>query len=898
MRKTVWAVQKETASGSGASVHSAPELISLMDSTRDPIWSVDRDHRLIAFNKAASSYIEETFEAPAVTGALAYNPLKPDQASLWRDRYARALAEGTFRAEQRMPGGRWMELEFNAIVQDDRAAGVSVFGKVISPHRRAVDGQDANDARLREAERIGLSGSSSWDAETDVTTWSEGMYRVTGWDPNKPTPSHAERAKLYTPESWERLDAAVKRALASGEPYDLELQIVRPDGELRWVRARGEAIKDEQGRVRSLFGTLQDTTAQKEIEANLRNSEERYRATFEQAAVGMVHTSFDGRFLRCNPRFAQIVGYPAEELHGLTFQQITHPEDVAVGVNAIEQVVAGKIEAAAWEKRYLRKDGSITWARITISLQRDSAGKPAHLIAVVQDINARKAAEKAMRDAEQKFRDIFEDAPEGIYQTSPQGKSLALNPAGAKMLGYETAEEAMAAVTDAAQVVWLDPAERAQYARLLEEHGAVRDFRCQFKRRDGTTIWISMTAKRIAGPDGKTLCYQGFFEDITEEKRLAVALGNNLREVKLLSEINSARLRARTEPELLLDYSRILVEIGGYRMAWVGFAEESEGKPIVPVAHYGHEDGYLKCLHLTWEDSERGKGPAGRSIRTGNVQVTENFLTDPTTAPWYAEALKRGYRSSIALPFRLQDGSMGCLSAYGGEDSMWSEPERKLMEQIALDLGFGISSLRNEIAKKQYQESLRESLEQTILVIAGTVDQRDPYTAGHQRRVADLSRRIGEKLGLSEDQIHGLHLGASIHDLGKIGIPAELLAKPGRLSKTELELIKEHVQLGYELIKDVRFPWPISDIVLQHHERLDGSGYPQGLKADAIRLESKIVAVADVVEAMGSHRPYRAALGIQIALDEIEAQCGRLFDTAAVEACLELFREEGYKFPD
>jgi HD-GYP domain-containing protein (c-di-GMP phosphodiesterase class II) len=193
---------------------------------------------------------------------------------------------------------------------------------------------------------------------------------------------------------------------------------------------------------------------------------------------------------------------------------------------------------------------------------------------------------------------------------------------------------------------------------------------------------------------------------------------------------------------------------------------------------------------------------------------------------------------------------------------------------------------------------LRESLEQTILVIAGTVDQRDPYTAGHQRRVADLSRRIGEKLLLSEDRIHGLHLGASIHDVGKIGIPAELLAKPGRLSKIELDLIKEHVMLGYELIKDVRFPWPISDIVLQHHERLDGSGYPQGLKEDAISLESKIVAVADVVEAMGSHRPYRAALGIEIALEEIEAKSGTLFDAAAVEACLRLFRKEGYKFPD
>ena len=895
---TLSLVRKEKTSGVVSPLASNAELATLMEGTHDPMWSVGPDLRLIAFNRAASSYMEGVFEITAAAGALAYNPLRSEQAFVWRDRYARALAEGTYRTEQLMLDGRWFEFQLNRVVREGRTIGVSVFTKDVSRRKHAQDGLVASEARLREAERIGLSGSSSWDADNDITTWSEGMYRITGRDAKLPAPSHAERARLYTPESWMRLDAAVRHSLACGEPYDLELQIVRADGELRWVRARGEAIKDEQGRVRSLFGTLQDTTAQKEAEASLRNSEERYRATFEQAAVGMVHTGFDGRFLRCNPRFSQIVGYPAEELPGMTFQQITYPEDVAVGVNALEEVVAGKIESLAWEKRYLRKDGSITWARITLSLQRDAAGNPAHLIAVVQDINARKAAEQAMRDAEQKFRDIFEDAPEGIFQTSPQGKSLTLNPAGARMLGYESAEEGMAAVTDSARDVWLDGAERAEYARLLEENGAVRDFQCQFKRRDGSLIWISMTAKRIAGPDGKTLCYQGFFEDITEEKRLAVALGNNLREVKLLSEINSARLNAKTERDLLQEYCRIVVEIGGYRMAWVGFAEEREDKRIVPAAHYGHEDGYLQQLNLTWADTERGKGPTGRSIRTGKIQVAEDILADPILTPWHAEAAKRGYKSSIALPLRLADGSVAALTAYGASSSVWTESERKLMEQIALDLGFGISSLRNEIAKKQYQDDLRESLEQTILVIAGTVDQRDPYTAGHQRRVADLSRRIGEKLSLSEDRIHGLHLGASIHDVGKIGIPAELLAKPGRLSRIELDLIKEHVVLGYELIKDVRFPWPIRDIVLQHHERLDGSGYPQGLKEDAISLESRIVAVADVVEAMGSHRPYRAALGVAIALDEIEAKSGTLFDAAAVEACLRLFRKEGYKFPD
>jgi HD-GYP domain-containing protein (c-di-GMP phosphodiesterase class II) len=219
------------------------------------------------------------------------------------------------------------------------------------------------------------------------------------------------------------------------------------------------------------------------------------------------------------------------------------------------------------------------------------------------------------------------------------------------------------------------------------------------------------------------------------------------------------------------------------------------------------------------------------------------------------------------------------------------------MEQIASDLAYGIATLRTEISKTVHQETLHAALEQTINVIAETVDQRDPYTAGHERRVADLCVHIAQKLGLPEDRTHGLHLAASIHDLGKIGIPAEILSKPGLLTPTQFNLLKEHAQLGYDILKDVAFPWPIADMILQHHERLDGSGYPQGLKGDAISLEARILAVADVVEAMSSHRPYRAAQGVDVALDEILAQRGKFYDAQVADACVSVFREDGYTFP-
>ncbi len=174
------------------------------------------------------------------------------------------------------------------------------------------------------------------------------------------------------------------------------------------------------------------------------------------------------------------------------------------------------------------------------------------------------------------------------------------------------------------------------------------------------------------------------------------------------------------------------------------------------------------------------------------------------------------------------------------------------------------------------------------------MESRDPYTAGHQRRVAELAKAIASEMGLPAHTVEGIHFGALIHDIGKIQVPSELLSKPTKLSKLEFELIKTHPQAGYEIIKGVEFPWPIALMALQHHERLDGSGYPQGLKGEAIALEARIIAVADVVEAMSSHRPYRPGLGIEAALKEIEDKRGKWFDARAVDCCVRLFRTKGY----
>ncbi len=234
----------------------------------------------------------------------------------------------------------------------------------------------------------------------------------------------------------------------------------------------------------------------------------------------------------------------------------------------------------------------------------------------------------------------------------------------------------------------------------------------------------------------------------------------------------------------------------------------------------------------------------------------------------------------------------GGLSIYSSDANAFDDEEVRLLEELANDLAYGIVTLRTRKEHEQHAIILRQSLEQSIQTIADTVEARDPYTAGHQRRVAELATAIAQEMGLPEEQINGIHLAGIIHDLGKIHVPAEILSKPGKLTDIEYMLIKQHPQDGYDILKNVKFPWPIADIILQHHERMDGSGYPQGLKGDAILLEARIMAVADVVEAMSSHRPYRAALGIEPALDEIRRGRGSAYDPAAVDACLKLFAEE------
>lgn len=341
-----------------------------------------------------------------------------------------------------------------------------------------------------------------------------------------------------------------------------------------------------------------------------------------------------------------------------------------------------------------------------------------------------------------------------------------------------------------------------------------------------------------------------------------------------------------------------------------------------------HKAGTLKVLSL--EDSARDFElikeqlvDAGYALSIEWAETEDAYTNALRNSAWdliLADFRLPGFDAFSALRIRNEicpDTPFICVSGSIGEETAIELLKAGAVDYVIKDrpdrLPFAVERALNEARERtirlQTDAALKESyrqlqqsqrkLEQTVIgvidLISRTVEARDQYTAGHEHMVAILAGAIAEEMGLSADIIKGLTLAAGIHDLGKIAVPAEILSKPGKLNDLEFELVKMHPQTGYDILKHIEFPWRIAEMVYQHHERLDGSGYPRGLKGDDILLEARIISVADVVEAMMSHRPYRPSLGIDRALEEIESNKGLLYDTDVVDACLRLTREKGFQ---
>ena len=312
-------------------------------------------------------------------------------------------------------------------------------------------------------------------------------------------------------------------------------------------------------------------------------------------------------------------------------------------------------------------------------------------------------------------------------------------------------------------------------------------------------------------------------------------------------------------------------------------------EPIRRMLEYALREGGYRCsLAANGEE-------ALQVLETEDVDVVISDIAMPKMdGIELTERIRKHYGPDVILMTGyFRDFTYGKAIASGASDFLQKPFDIKEL-LIRLQRVVRERAMKTEL--NQNVRQLRDVLEGVIHTLSLTIEARDPYTSGHQRRVTALASAIAQFMNLPEDQITGIRLAGLIHDLGKISVPAEILAKPSNLSDIEFSLIKTHPKSGYDILKQVQFPWPIAEIVYQHHERLDGSGYPRGLKGQGILLEARILAVADVIEAMSSHRPYRPSLGLQAAMAEIMENRGTFYDPAVIDACTEVVEKQGFKF--
>ncbi len=418
----------------------------------------------------------------------------------------------------------------------------------------------------------------------------------------------------------------------------------------------------------------------------------------------------------------------------------------------------------------------------------------------------------------------------------------------------------------------------------------------EIPQSDGVHTYLTMKYP-LVDRSGSIEAVAGVSTDITERKESEEALRRSSRALRAFGGVNQALVRAQSQEELLSTVCHTIVEDAGYALAWVGFIEHDEAKSVVPVEHCGKDEGYVRGLRLSWGDGPAGSGPFGRSIRELSPIVVRDVDTEVDFI-WRDEALARGFRSMMCLPLTGPgEKALGALCIYSLDGEAFDAEEVALLTELAEDLSYGLETLKARGRRADVEDRLlrtNERLEGMLKDIVATmgkvVEARDPYTQGHETAVARLSRLLAAEMGLPDTEIDGIEIAALVHDIGKLAVPAEILTKPGRLTDTEFSLIMEHPRQGYEILKNIDFGWPVADIALQHHERMDGSGYPNHLSGTDILLAARIVAVADVVEAMAAHRPYRAALGLDVAVAEI-ADNPEKYDSRVVAACVRLYRE-------
>jgi len=520
-------------------------LSALIESTEDHIWSVDLDFCLITFNRALSRDIEATFGIQPVAGMRLYEFFPPERAVLWPQFYERALQEGSFRTEYSPLSGSTLELTFSPIIVEGKAIGISVFGKEISERKAAEKALQDAEKKFRDIFDGAIEGMFQVSPEDVSLTVNHAQARILGYDSPEDLLSAVKdlpRDLWADPEEHARY---MRQMAQEGFVQGFECRFKRKNGAVIWVSLHARNVLGAEGQILYREGFMADITDQKRAVMQLRHNEKLYRTTFQQAPMGIIHTSFAGKILRCNARFAQFIGYPAGEVPGITSAQITAPEDMHSNLEAIEQMQRGAIDSACWEKRYIRKDGSLTWAKVTMSVQRDGEGRALHLIVLVEDINALRGAEErlaavqqALRSSEERYRIAFQTSIDAInINRLSDGEYIDCNQAFLDIVGYERQE--VMGRTSPELGVWADESDRQKLKQMLLQSSICRSLETRFRKKTGEILWGQMSAS-IIEVDG-TPCVLSITRDITQA-RLAEEEIRNLAFYDPLTALPNRRL--------------------------------------------------------------------------------------------------------------------------------------------------------------------------------------------------------------------------------------------------------------------------------------------------------------------------------------------------------------------
>jgi PAS domain S-box-containing protein/putative nucleotidyltransferase with HDIG domain len=587
----------------------------------------------------------------------------------------------------------------------------------------------------------------------------------------------------------------------------------------------------------------------------LRGSEAKYRLLTE--SMKDVVWTLDPETLRfgyVSPSVVRLRGFTPEEIMADTLEAAVPPEArAAVRALVAERVAAfaaaGGSEPAFFTDEVLQacKDGSSVWTEVVSRYHRNPETGRIEVAGVTRDISKRKRAEHALAESDDLFRAAFEHSAVGMAQVGVDGKFLRVNDRLCEMLGY-TQEELLARTFG--EITHAEEAGRDEAAlrQMLAGGPDIYHVEKRYLAKDGSPVWVDLTVAAVRGDDGEIKYMVDVIEDINDRKSSALALQESERFVQSILD---------TTPNLIYIYDIVEsrnVYANREVAEFLGYSPEQVGA-------FGSEL-FARILHP--DDATHVAEHHGRCAGASEGEVfTVDYRMKHANGEWR-------WLHSHDVPFaRGADGAVTQILGFTVDVTQQRQADSDLLDSNA---------------------RLEKMVHEVTEVMGKVVEARDPYTQGHERRVAQLSKLIALEMGLPASDVDAVEMAALVHDVGKLSIPTEILIKPGRLSQTEFALIKGHSLGGYEILKKIDFGKPIAEIVLQHHERMDGSGYPNGLAGEEISMASRVLAVADVIEAMSSHRPYRPALGLDAAVREVRGD-PRKFDPSVVAACVRLYEE-------